>query len=105
MCVCMHVSVYVRVCECVCTQCDSSARVARRFLYPPTRAFYSKQPAYDWFNATVNTWDSSNLNAPLQCMQYEGDVIYVPGDWGHGVLNVQSTIGVAVEFSSFLVRY
>ena len=77
----------------------------RRFLYPPQRAFYSNQPALEWFNATVNTWDSTNTAAPLQCMQYEGDVIYVPGDWGHGVLNVQSTIGVAVEFSSFLVRY
>jgi hypothetical protein len=158
-----------------------------RFLYPPSKAFYSRQPALEWYNAASGAWDSSNENAPLQvrsgavaccpavggaqgwpraaacaregsvtgwcvlcgagmwcvwvhvrppsvpvdaqqdvksarvpvsppnlipypprrvcvracapvlqCMQYEGDVIFVPRDWGHGVLNTQSTIGVRV---------
>ena len=58
-----------------------------------------------WYNTTSGAWDSTNSNAPLQCMQYEGDVIFVPRDWGHGVINTQSTIGVAVEFNSFLGRY
>ena len=36
---------------------------------------------------------------PLECMQYPGDVVYVPLHWGHAVLNAQDSIGLAVEFS------
>ena len=35
----------------------------------------------------------------LSCTQRAGDVLYVPCDWGHGVLNVRPSVGVAVEFS------
>jgi quercetin dioxygenase-like cupin family protein len=36
------------------------------------------------------------------CTQIAGDVIYVPHGWAHGVLNLETSIGVAVEFSSVL---
>jgi hypothetical protein len=36
------------------------------------------------------------------CTQEAGDVIYVPHGWGHAVLNVETSVGVAVEFSSAL---
>jgi hypothetical protein len=67
-----------------------------RFLYPPSRAFYSRQPALEWYREASLLWDSESpsANKPLQCMQHAGDIIYVPRDWGHGVLNVQSTVGV-----------
>lgn len=39
-------------------------------------------------------------NEILQCTQEAGDVMYVPHGWGHAVLNTQTSIGVAVEFST-----
>ena len=32
-------------------------------------------------------------------MQEAGDILYVPSNWGHGVLNLETSIGVAVEFA------
>ena len=29
-----------------------------------------------------------------------GDVLYVPPGWGHAVLNLNTSVGVAIEFSS-----
>lgn len=35
----------------------------------------------------------------LECTQLPGDIVFVPGGYGHGVLNVEDTLGVAIEFS------
>ncbi len=82
-----------------------------RFVYPPNRAWYSKQPVLQWYNHVMSSggFESSEAVAdadgdvsisvsskPLQCMQYSGDLIYIPRDWGHGVINTQNTIGVSV---------
>ena len=42
------------------------------------------------------------VKAPLQavvCVQRPGDVVYVPENWGHAVVNVEASIGVAFEFT------
>jgi oxalate decarboxylase/phosphoglucose isomerase-like protein (cupin superfamily) len=31
-------------------------------------------------------------------MQLPGDVVYVPDEWGHAVVNVADTVAVAYEF-------
>jgi len=31
---------------------------------------------------------------PLQCIQEEGEVAFVPARWGHGVINLQPSIGL-----------
>jgi hypothetical protein len=36
----------------------------------------------------------------MRCVQRAGDIIYVPGLWGHGVLNLQDSVGCAVEMKS-----
>lgn len=36
--------------------------------------------------------------APLTCVQEAGDVMFVPRAWGHGVLNLATTVGYALEF-------
>jgi hypothetical protein len=36
--------------------------------------------------------------APLECIQEEGDVVFIPQGWAHAVLNLQNSVGVAVEF-------
>jgi hypothetical protein len=33
-----------------------------------------------------------------ECVQYPGDIVYVPTDWYHGIINLKDSIGMAVEF-------
>ena len=65
----------------------------RWFLYPPDRAFYSKVHVWDW-------WKKSYRKNPdaMECVQYPGDLVYVPDMWGHAVINVRESIGLASEF-------
>ena len=35
---------------------------------------------------------------PLECMQNAGDVLYIPSGWGHATINIDESIGFAVEF-------
>ncbi len=65
----------------------------RWFLYPPDRAFYSKEPVWDW-------WRDTYRKAPdaLECVQYPGDMVFVPDMWGHAVINLREGVGVASEF-------
>lgn len=65
----------------------------RWFMYPPDRAFYSKKNVWDW-------WKESYQNAPdaLECVQHSGDLVFVPDMWGHAVVNLRESVGVASEF-------
>jgi hypothetical protein len=105
----------------------------RWFLLPPQHAVYAAAPVAQWVvevlgggneaagdggggggNATAAPGrDLSRLRAMharygrhvLECTQGPGDVAWVPSGWGHAVLNLHTTIGVAVEFSAALSRY
>lgn len=66
------------------------------FVYTPARTLYSRK--------TMKRWTEEDLpslaeeDKPLQCVQHPGDVVYVPLDWGHGVLNLdENTFGFALE--------
>ncbi|PXF49760.1 JmjC domain-containing protein 8 [Gracilariopsis chorda] len=66
------------------------------YVYTPARTIYSRRP--------IKTWVENDLPAleehdkPLECLQRAGDVVYVPLDWGHAVLNLEhDTFGVALE--------
>ena len=65
----------------------------RWFMYPPDRAFYSKEHVWDW-------WKESYRNAPdaLECVQHSGDLVFVPDMWGHAVVNLRESVGLASEF-------
>ena len=65
----------------------------RWFLYPPDKAFYSKEPVWKW-------WKESYRRSPdaLECVQYPGDMVFVPDMWGHAVINLRESVGVASEF-------
>lgn len=63
------------------------------FLYPPSEAFYSTQPSAAFAEHDIRARES------LQCVQYGGDVMFVPSLWGHATLNRRQSIGVAHEFS------
>lgn len=65
----------------------------RWFLYPPDRAYYSKQHVWEW-------WQHTYRKSPdaLECVQYPGDMVFVPDMWGHAVINLREGVGVASEF-------
>ena len=75
----------------------------RWFLFPPATAFYSIVPAAQWFREHYGNLTGDAR--PLECVTEAGDLIFVPRDWGHGVLNLEETIGVASEFYSVFSRY
>lgn len=67
----------------------------RWFVFPPEDAFYSKQHVWDW-------WRESYRLVPKpkawECVQNPGDMVFIPDMWGHAVLNLQESTGVASEF-------
>ncbi|XP_065839382.1 uncharacterized protein [Oscarella lobularis] len=63
----------------------------RWFLYPPPSAFYSKRPVWEWYRTEYQS-------DAMECVQEAGDVLYVPDMWGHGVINLQESVGFASEF-------
>lgn len=64
----------------------------RWFLYPPTEAFYSRQHVWLWWQQKSKPTDA------IECIQYPGDLMFVPDMWGHAVLNLRESIGLAAEF-------
>ena len=42
----------------------------------------------------------------MVCEQRAGDILYVPGGWGHAVINEEPSVGAAVEFvDAFMVHH
>lgn len=66
----------------------------RWFLLPPERAFYSTQHVWEWWKDAY----SKETTGALECVQYPGDLVFVPDMWGHAVINLRESIGVAAEF-------
>ena len=65
----------------------------RWFLHPPDRAFSSKEHILEW-------WRDSYRGSPdaLECVQYPGDLVFVPDVWGHAFINLREGLGIASEF-------
>ena len=42
--------------------------------------------------------------APLTCVQRAGDVVMIPENWGHGVVNVQQSVALATELKNGVFR-
>jgi len=63
----------------------------RWFLIPPRHAIYSRQHVWDW-------WKGRSHQKRLECVQHPGDLVFVPDMWGHAVINLRESIGIASEF-------
>ena len=67
----------------------------RWFLFPPPHAVYSKQHVWDW-------WKTRHRNGPSEsvweCVQHPGDLMFIPDMWGHAVINLKESVGLAAEF-------
>ena len=37
---------------------------------------------------------------PLECVQEAGDVMFVPDFWGHMILNLRESVGIAGEWET-----
>ena len=41
---------------------------------------------------------AQHVRPVLRCVQHGGDVLVLPGDWGHATLNLAASVGLAKEF-------
>lgn len=96
----------------------------RWFILPPAHAVYSTVPAAEW---VARTWADERAPQPpaagagaggarkpasppaqptpwrqhvVECTQNGGDVLFVPPGWGHATLNLRTSVGIALEFST-----
>lgn len=65
----------------------------RWFLYPPDRAFYSKRHVLEWWRDRYRV----SPNA-YECMQYPGDLVFVPDMWGQAFINLREGVSITSEF-------
>lgn len=83
----------------------------RWFLWEPDSAFYRKDATMEWathhLEKHCNTCKLSIVEragaehpCPIEFVQYPGDVVYVPRGFAHATLNIQTSIGFAVEFQT-----
>eukprot|EP01038_Epipyxis_sp_PR26KG_P009381 gene9381-12640_t len=74
------------------------------FLYPPHDMIMSSSHILDFMDKDLERLQHANSVSPLTCIQTAGDVMIVPEQWGHGVLNLQESIAIATESKRSLFR-
>jgi hypothetical protein len=77
----------------------------RWLLYPPSFLSHStvslQNSSLDgvgWLREYYATVVGTPL-APLECTIGPGDILYIPAHWNHATINVQTTIGVAMNYA------
>ena len=76
----------------------------RWWLLPPSQALYSTVPAAAWVSSYLVERAAAVAGHPsgepiaMECTQEPGDALYVPAGWGHATLNMETVVGVALEF-------
>ena len=74
----------------------------RWFLYPasvgcPPGGYNQFEAALSWYRDSYASLSAEQL--PLECMQFPGEVLYVPEDWYHATINVGETVAVVGQAS------
>lgn len=69
-------------------------------LVPPRSAVYAAKPVREWLAGGGAAALRAEGRPVLECVQRAGDVLWVPDDWGHAVLNVWPSVGFASEFAT-----
>lgn len=68
----------------------------RWFVFTPRKTLYSRKTIHKWVEEDYE--QLAEEDRPLECIQTPGDIVYVPLDWGHAVLNLDdNTFGYALE--------
>ena len=69
------------------------AGAKRWFVAPPTSPYWSNAPIEEWFRQPERP-------KMLECMQRPGDVLLVPEAYSHGVLNLDTSVGLSWLFDT-----
>ena len=72
----------------------------RWFLTPPPKATYDLKSGWEWYAQDYERQKASGTKI-FECMQYAGEVLYVPHSWGHVIVNTRASIGYAGEFKHY----
>jgi hypothetical protein len=81
----------------------------RWVLFDPEQAFYSVKSSLTFFQNDLPDIRSKERKVftaaefeltPLEFVQEAGDIMLLPDYWGHGTLNLETTVGIAFEFHS-----
>lgn len=67
----------------------------RWFLFPPPLATYTKQSAWEWW---LSSQQDGHTRDALECMQYPGDLLFLPDMWGQASVSIRESIGLVSEF-------
>lgn len=67
---------------------------ARWYLYPPLTASYTKLTAWEWWLAS----ERGGFSGALECVQYPGDILFIPDMWGQASVSLRESIGLTSEF-------
>ena len=77
------------------------------WLFPPDAGNYSAMPAMQWVSEVLpglckrcEQRELPERACPLVVTQEAGDLLFVPRDWAHATLNLQPSVGYAIEFDS-----
>jgi hypothetical protein len=73
-------------------------------LFPPHNMIMSNQPIMKFYKEDMPKLTLKGVKVTT-CMQTAGDVIIIPECWGHGVLNVQTSVAVAFEMINYVWRF
>ena len=72
----------------------------RWYLTPPAQAVFSMRPAREWVrDERARVSHARNGTRHYVCDQRAGDVLVLPDLWGHLTYNLETSVGVAQEFS------
>jgi hypothetical protein len=65
-------------------------------LFPPNEATFSTMQGKTWFE-TEYFANTTNLPYHYRFVQEPGDIVFVPDQWGHAVLNLADSVAMAFE--------
>eukprot|EP01079_Euglenida_sp_SAG-EU17-18_P009314 gene9314-239_t len=79
-----------------------AAGVKLWFFFPPPQAHFvvsglHVEHAMRWYEAYMSKGALQPYGKPFMCLQAAGQVMYVPPNWAHAVINVNTTLGVAYQ--------
>ena len=67
-------------------------------MFRPGDTNYMRTAPLSWFHAEDGYKRAKEEGTLVECVQQPGEAIFVPQAWGHGVLNIETSIGAAMEF-------